>query len=495
MKPVSTALRSTRLFRKYFYTFIYILLVSFLFLGSVMLLFASTFWLRDKQELLRDNTIRTAAMIEELYQDHPGEPLNMVDKRMITTFLQTCSDVLDADFFLCNAKGEVVGCAENIYDLATPALCVKHSTLRLPLATAALAMANGSSDIGNPGEAFGEQMVLAFDPFFVDGKSVGVVVAAQPVNSGLLAYMAEMLRGFLLASMAVFLVDFIAVYLISYRLVRPVGEMVRATKKYATGDFSHRVHVSERDEMSLLAESFNAMAESLASLENSRRSFVANVSHELRTPMTTIGGFIDGMRDGTIAPEDQKKYLKVVSGEVKRLSRLVTGMLNLSRIEAGELDLKRVSFDISELLFTTALSFEQIIAAKHIGLQGLDALKPLPFFGDKDLLTQVFYNLLDNAVKFTPEHEHIHISADLQKDEIRVMIRNTGVGIAQEEIEYVFERFYKTDQSRSHDVKGAGLGLHLAKTIVKMHGGKISAQSDGENYTRMIVRLPRQDKS
>jgi len=287
----------------------------------------------------------------------------------------------------------------------------------------------------------------------------------------------------------VLVIDFIGVYFISNRLVRPVDEMVKATKKYAKGDFSFRVEVSEKDELSLLAASFNSMAESLASLESSRRSFVANVSHELKTPMTTIGGFIDGMRDGTIPQEDQKKYLKVVSGEIKRLARLVTGMLNLSRIEAGELEMKRAVFDVSEVLFATALSFERIIAEKHIGLQGLETLEPLPFNGDKDLLTQVFYNLVDNAVKFTPEGERIIIAAKRVRDEVRVTIQNTGVGIAREEIERVFERFYKTDKSRSYDARSAGLGLHLAQTIAQMHGGRVSAQSDGASYTRMTVTL------
>jgi signal transduction histidine kinase len=276
--------------------------------------------------------------------------------------------------------------------------------------------------------------------------------------------------------------------------------MARATKKYAQGDFSYRVKKREDDELGALAESFNSMAISLATLESSRRSFVANVSHELKTPMTSIGGFIDGMLDGTIPPEQQTRYLGLVSAEVKRLSRLVTGMLNLSKIEAGELRLNRTEFDISELLFNTALSFERLMAEKKIELVGLEDLQPCKLRGDQDLLHQVFYNLIDNAVKFTPpggriefyvqSHNAVRAGHSRREAIFCFGLRNTGVGVASEELERIFERFYKTDKSRSYDVRGAGLGLSLVKTIVEMHGGSVKAASDGENYTEFAVLLP-----
>jgi len=489
MKPIKFAMRSTRLFRKYFFTFINILLVSFFVLGSVMLVFSTATWLAEKGNALKTNTEHVARLVSDICGD--GTLLDASRKRLISSILVSYSDVLDVDFFLCNPRGEVVACREDISDLVSPALCTRHSTRRIPIVTAAHAMtSSGYRSISDPGGVFGEQMLLSFDPFYVNGKAAGFVTAAQQVNRGILDYMKTLFRAFLLAGVTVLIIDFFGVYFISSKLVRPVGEMVKATRKYAKGDFSFRVEVREKDELGLLAESFNSMAVSLATLEASRRSFVANVSHELKTPMTTIGGFIDGMRDGTIPREDHKKYLAVVSGEIRRLARLVTGMLNLSRIEAGELELKRVSFDISEMLFTTALSFERIIAEKRIELQGLNTLEAMPFHGDKDLLTQVFYNLIDNAVKFTPEGERIIISAGHNKDEFHIFIKNTGVGIAQEEVERVFERFYKTDQSRSYDVKSAGLGLHLAQIIVNMHGGRIAAQSDGASYTSMAVTLP-----
>lgn len=230
------------------------------------------------------------------------------------------------------------------------------------------------------------------------------------------------------------------------------------------------------------------MASALSVLESSRRSFVANVSHELKTPMTTIGGFIDGMLDGTIPPEKHGEYLQIVSNETKRLSRLVTSMLNLSKIEAGELEPKRTEFDISSLIIDCLLSFEQEIEKKNIGIAGLDTIGQVKILADRDMLYQVVYNLVDNAVKFTNENGKITVSAgEKERNQLFVSIENTGEGVSSEEIGKIFERFYKVDKSRSYDVKSAGLGLYLCKTIVELHGGQIYAESVEGQFTRFTI--------
>ena len=302
---------------------------------------------------------------------------------------------------------------------------------------------------------------------------------------------------FFIAFLFALAISFILVYLVSYKLTKPLREMSAAAKQYATGDFSKRITIQHskirifgKDETDELVQAFNSMAQALATLEMSRRSFVANVSHELKTPMTTIGGFIDGILDGTIDEEKEKQYLKVVSDEVKRLSRLVTGMLNMSKLEAGELEIKPQSFDISEMIFRTTLGFEQMIDKKHIEIRGFDRIESNIVVADKDMINQVVYNLLDNAVKFTPEGGYIEVSSKHDAEKTIVKIRNSGKGIASEEIDKIFERFYKVDKSRSYDVKGAGMGLYLCKTIVELHGGQIVARSEVGEYTEFIFQLP-----
>lgn len=170
--------------------------------------------------------------------------------------------------------------------------------------------------------------------------------------------------------------------------------------------------------MAQLSEAFNTMAMSLSALESSRRSFVANVSHELKTPMTSIGGFIDGMLDGTISEDKYDYYLRIVSDEVKRLSRLVTGMLNMSKLEAGEMQINLKQFDISADIFKTLLSFERKINDKDIEIVGLDKMESMIVSADEDMMMQVIYNLIDNAVKFTPQNGYIEFKTYHDKEKL-----------------------------------------------------------------------------
>jgi signal transduction histidine kinase len=488
-----TKTRNSKLFRKYFSAFMIIVLVCFTFTGSAMLIFSTRYWNQDRLALLSTNTQLAAREITKIY-NAPG----IARQEAVAQVLSQNSAAIEAQFFVFNTEGRVIACREAVHQtpLPSPAPCKWHSSWRLPMPLVAQALASSDqgrfmhTGIPDPGGLFGESVLLSADPFFLDSEAVGFVLAAQPLSEGLFEYLGGILRLFLLSGMVMLVIAFVVVYLITRRLVRPLNDMVSATQHYAKGDFRYRVKPPESDELRMLAQGFNSMAVNLATLEASRRSFVANVSHELKTPMTSIGGFIDGMLDGTIPAADHEKYLTLVSGEVQRLSRLVTGMLNLSKIEAGELQMKRVSFDLSEMLFTTLLSFEQSIAAKQIELIGLDALVPISVTGDKDLLTQVFYNLIDNAVKFTPKGGQISLRAEQGRMALRIILRNSGAGIPSEELGHIFERFYKTDKSRSYDTRGAGLGLYLAKTIVTMHGGTISAGSDGASWTEFTVELP-----
>ena len=267
--------------------------------------------------------------------------------------------------------------------------------------------------------------------------------------------------------------------------------MSAAAKSFGNGDFSMRVPVTSSDEIGQLALAFNNMADSLSNSESMNRSFVANVSHELKTPMTTIAGFIDGILDGTIPPERQTHYLRIVSDEVKRLSRLVKTMLNLSRIDNGELKLRPADFDISETVLSTVLTFEKSIEEKHIDIRGLDTLTPQQVRGDEDLLHQVIYNLVENAVKFTNKGGYIAFTVSDSIDRVAVAIENSGSGIQADELPMVFEKFYKTDKSRSQDKNGMGLGLYLVKTIIKLHGGDITVSSAVDQYTQFSFYIPK----
>ena len=210
---------------------------------------------------------------------------------------------------------------------------------------------------------------------------------------------------------------------------------------------------------------------------------------------TTIAGFIDGILDGTIPPEKQKQYLTIVSSEIKRLSRLVRSMLDLSRIDSGELKIHQIRFDLRETMFNTMISFEQLIEDKDIHVAGLDEMESVFVDGDPDLLHQVVYNLVENAVKFVDKGGRISVALTEDEKRVTVKISNTGPGITPDDLPLIFDRFYKTDKSRSMDKNGMGLGLYLVKTIIQLHGGDISVQSVQGQETTFLFWIPKKSDS
>ena len=488
--------RESRLFQKYFMAFMAILLGSFIFLGTAMLALSGRYWVKDKRFALEVGAKQAAQDVTAIYsRDFAGSR-----PEALAAVLAAGASAVNAELLIFNTEGRVAACPDTLppdTPLPSHVVCAQHGAMQISPAVCRMALSGSFPYSGTLEGVFERPMYMASEPFYIDDRAAGFVLVVQPMSDGLASYVGGVFRLFLLSGAAALALAFVVVYYISYRLTRPLGDMVNATRQYARGDFGYRVQATGNNELRQLADAFNSMAINLATLESSRRSFVANVSHELKTPMTSIGGFIDGMLDGTIPEEQHRKYLELVSEEVKRLSRLVTGMLNLSKIEDGELQLNLKPFDVSELLFTTVLRFEQSIGRKRLELAGLENLESVTLLGDRDMITQVFYNLIDNAVKFTPPGGQLSFTARTDKSQYIFRLRNTGSGISSEELARIFERFYKTDRSRSFDVKGAGLGLYLSKTIVKMHGGTISARSDGESYTEFTVKLPmtQQDES
>lgn len=307
---------------------------------------------------------------------------------------------------------------------------------------------------------------------------VGVVYGVSSTDS-----LDSMWQGFIglffMTAFVVLMISFMASSVTTMRQVQPIREMVQATRRYAEGDFDIRMYdYGRKDEIGELAASFNAMAESLQQTERQRREFIANISHELKTPMTTIAGYTDGILDGTIAPENERQYLQIISDESRRLSRLVRRMLDVSQLQAIDPLKGGNHFDVCESMRRVLVSMEKKITDRHLDVDADIPDEPILVLGDNDLITQVIYNLLENATKFARQGSTLYLGVTTLDGKARVTVRNVGDTISAEELPLLFERFHKSDKSRSEDKDGVGLGLYIVKTILEQHHEKINVTSE-----------------
>ena len=282
-----------------------------------------------------------------------------------------------------------------------------------------------------------------------------------------------------MTALVVLMISFVATSVTTMRQIKPIREMAQATRCYAEGDFDIRMNDYGRDdEIGELAASFNNMAERLQQTERQRREFIANISHELKTPMTTIAGYTDGILDGTIPPENEKQYLQIIANESRRLSRLVRRMLDVSQLQAMDPLRNGNHFDVCESMRRVLISMEKKINDRHLDVEADIPDEPILVLGDNDMITQVLYNLLENAAKFAREGSTLYLGVTMMDGKARVTVRNVGDTIPAEELPLLFERFHKSDKSRSEDKDGYGLGLYIVKTILQQHKEDISVTSE-----------------
>ena len=466
------------IFAKYFSVCAAIIIISISILGAVLLAFASQYFRNEKYDLLTSNVTLAAKFAKENTRYNSITGVYEVSGLPYFNMLGTATE---ADIFLVDANGQTLYCTEE-----SP--CV-HTTYTIPSEILNSARESTYQATGDFGGLYKEIYYTVGVPFrSSSGELFGYVFASLPAKS-LNVFLVEIFKMFLLASATVLLLSSVILYFSTRQMVKPLRDMSAAARRFGQGDFSTRLQIHGYDEVAQLGMALNNMASSLSIQENMSRSFVANVSHELKTPMTSIAGFIDGILDGTIPPEKQNHYLHIVSDEVKRMSRLVRSMLNLAKIEAGEMKLNCTSFNIVDTICQTVFSFEQQIEAKHLEIRGLDHDKLL-VDADPDLLHQVIYNLTENAVKFVNEGGYLEFDLKKENGFVIMGVKNSGAGLTKDEIAHVFDRFYKTDKSRGLDKNGVGLGLYIVKSIVNLHQGEIMVRSVPGEYTEFVCSLP-----
>lgn len=401
--------------------------------------------------------------------------------------LTTAAYASGSDVLLCGTDGvmKICSCMESD--------CM-HLTHQIEEGLINTVIAEGSvfrqSDLG--GLYDGAQYVQAVPVRSqITQELIGILIITAPRNQ---AKQISVQATTILAYVSVFVlvVALIMSYAMSRNQAKGLQVVARTAAKFGHGDLSARVPVrsNNTEEANELAVAFNAMAESLAKSERQRKEFVANISHELKTPMTTIAGFLDGILDGTIPEDQQRQYMQLVSDEVRRLSRLVRSMLEISRLQAqGISEDKKRRFDLCEAVGQVLISFEQRVNRKRLHMDVQLPDKSIFTRADPDSITQVIYNLTDNAIKFCPEGGKISIMLQNEGGKARVTVSNTGPTIDPKDLPLIFDRFHKADKSRSADPDGVGLGLYIVKTILDSHAESIHVTSENE-LTTFTFTLP-----
>ena len=337
---------------------------------------------------------------------------------------------------------------------------------------------------------FNEEMLSVLSPITYNYNLKGYVVVHSP-----LARIREQQNDLILIILATVAVIFVlsSIILIVFTdiVYIPLKKITKATEAYAEGDFTYPIDVEKNDEIGYLAASLTYMADKLSHLEEDQKKFIANVSHDFRSPLTSMKGYLEAMEDGTIPPEQHEKYLNIVKNETERLTKLTNNLLTLNNLNITGMSLDISDFDINKTVKNSVATFEGICKNKHISFNLVLLGEQLFVSADKGKIEQVLYNLIDNAIKFSRSDSSIRIETSEKNETVFVSVKDSGIGIPKESQKLIFDRFYKTDNSRGRDKKGTGLGLSIVREILNAHHENINVISTVDVGTEFIFTLPK----
>ena len=389
------------------------------------------------------------------------------------------SDFQDAVLWIINSNGEIIVSTQKNIDVREPIPLEEFDASK---------WGSNYYQIGKFYGFFKTDHLSVIAPITSDMETKGYVAIHYSMTN-----LYQSRSSILFIMQVIFLLCYAATSLLlwaySHYIRKPLARIMKGASEYAGGNLAYKIDVTSDDEMGYLAKTLNYMSDELNKNGEYQRKFIANVSHDFRSPLTSIKGYVTAMLDGTIPPEETKHYLGIVSQETGRLARLVQNMLDITKLEAGEVPIHAQTYDLWKTVTDVVLSDEQRIEDGKIDIQGLGG-DPLLIYADPDFVHQVVYNIVDNAIKFTPAGGTISFAAERRGNMVEVRIENTGAGIAPEALPFVFERFYKEDRSRGMNTRGSGLGLHICKVLITLSGGQIKAESEMGKWCRFTFTLP-----
>ena len=468
-------------FSKIFIPVMLILLLSLVTVGMALNTLVRGV-LKDRSMSNLETTARAITRLVQAYgeYDHLYQEDFMIN-------LSLSAQVSGADAVILDADGDLIMCSES------PLSCT-HRGLTISPDYRNRVYAQGT--VRSTGKLEGlykeHRYVVATTLYDWAGYPMGMVLVSRPAAENV-HLLTKITNIYLTVSVLVIIAAILLMSMLLRRQNAPLRDMARAARDFGHGQLDARVKLDSHSavEIQELTLAFNNMASSLQKSEYQRQEFVANVSHELKTPMTTISGFVDGILDGTIPPQKQEHYMKLVSDETKRLSRLVRSMLDISKLQdqGGIPEDRKTRFDVSETAGQVLISFEQKILEKDLQVQVDMPEHPVFTRADQDAITQVLYNLVDNGVKFCENGGNLGLKIRPAGTKIYVSVSNSGQTIPPQELPLVFDRFHKLDKSRSQNREGWGLGLYIVRTLISSHGENISVSSR-DGLTEFTFTLP-----
>lgn len=318
-------------------------------------------------------------------------------------------------------------------------------------------------------------------PFKENGRSYALFIQSHPQRQFSVIQDVQNIQ-----LITILLVGIVLFAYVSTIIIKPIKRLSTAMKVVGQGEYNVQVEHATNDEIGLLTKNFNQMTKELNKIETMRQEFIASVSHEIQSPLTSIRGFSAALKDDIVSEDKKIQYLTIIEKESTRLSQLSSNLLKLASLDSEHQTLTLQQYRLDEQIRHVVMALEPQWTKKNIEID-LD-LSNVQMEADKDLLEQVWLNLVTNAIKYTPENGLVKISIHQKNEEIDVKIKDNGIGIAEEDQKYIFESFYKVDKSRT--LKGSGLGLAITKKIVRLHEGAIRVESKKEQGSIFTVTLP-----
>ena len=434
--------------------------------------------LESYSEKIYDEANLIASAYSSVYQ---GKNNGQTKKQNMDTAylqLQAVADFAGAEIWIVNRQGNVV----------TDSSRSARAGTEIP-GFDPTAKGNRQYLIGNYYGLFPYDVMTVSAPITGNYNTYGYVLVHMPVSE-IREASNKSLDVVYISAAFIFVLSLIILLVFRKTVSIPLKKITEGANEYAAGNLEYHIELNSRDEMGYLAATLNYMSSELDKMEEYQRNFIANVSHDFRSPLTSIKGYLEAIIDGTIPPEMYEKYLTRVISETERLTKLTQGMLTLNSLDSKGY-LSRTNFDINRVIKDTAASFEGTCGTKNIvfELTFSDAIQMV--YGDLGKIQQVLYNLIDNAIKFSHADSVIYIQAYAKNEKVFISVKDTGEGIPKESIKKIWERFYKSDQSRGKDKKGTGLGLAIVKEIIQAHGENIDVISTEGVGSEFIFSLPR----